>query len=464
MPLVASRYGLAIKHEVRRWGEIKRGYTHFAEGDVGLAKITPCFENGKSAVFRNLTGGLGSGTTELHIVRPIFVDPDYVLIFLKCPHFIEGGIPKMTGTAGQKRVPTEYFASSPFPLPPLAEQHRIVAKVDELMALCDRLEKARAEREATRDRLSASSLVRLDAPDPDPMVFRNHAAFALEHLTPLTTCRDQIKALRQTILNLAVRGKLVAQDPADEPAPDLLGRLAKAKSEGRKGRDWSKSGNRNREDAFEAALGWQWTTIDETAHRVTVGYVGPMKDQYVEEGIPFLRSQNVRANSFRPDGLIFITPEFHQKIIKSALAPGDVVVVRSGNVGTACVIPAYLPVANCSDLVVIQKLECVIPEFLCFYLNSLASIHVEAGTVGVALTHFNTKSVANMPIPIPPLAEQHRIVAKVDDLLALCDRLEASLATGDNTRCRLLGALLTEALEPGESHASAQAERVVAHG
>ena len=78
MPLIASGYGLAIEHEIRRWGEIKRGYTHFAEGDVGLAKITPCFENGKSAVFRNLTGGLGSGTTELHIVRPLFVDPDYI--------------------------------------------------------------------------------------------------------------------------------------------------------------------------------------------------------------------------------------------------------------------------------------------------------------------------------------------------------------------------------------------------
>ena len=103
-------------------------------------------------------------------------------------------------------------------LPPLAEQHRIVAKVDELMALCDRLEKVRANREATRDRLSTSSLARLNVPDTDPMVFRNHAAFALEHLTPLTTRRDQIKAIRQTILNLAVRGKLVAQDQNDEPA------------------------------------------------------------------------------------------------------------------------------------------------------------------------------------------------------------------------------------------------------
>ncbi len=76
MPMIAAEYGVANEHEIRPWGEIKKGYTHFAEGDVGLAKITPCFENGKSTVFRNLTGGIGSGTTELHIVRPLFVDQD----------------------------------------------------------------------------------------------------------------------------------------------------------------------------------------------------------------------------------------------------------------------------------------------------------------------------------------------------------------------------------------------------
>ena len=84
------------------------------------------------------------------------------------------------------------------------------------MALCDRLETARKERENTRNRLTAANLTRLNAPDPDPAVFQNHAAFALNNLTPLTTRPDQIKALRQTILNLAVRGKLVEQDPKED--------------------------------------------------------------------------------------------------------------------------------------------------------------------------------------------------------------------------------------------------------
>ena len=120
--------------------------------------------------------------------------------------------------------------ASNIPLPPLAEQHRIVAKVDELMAICDRLEAARANREATRDRLTAASLVRLDAPDPDPAIFRVHAAFALDNLAPLTACPDQVKVLRQTIFNLAVRGKLVEQNPADEPASELLKRIAVEKA------------------------------------------------------------------------------------------------------------------------------------------------------------------------------------------------------------------------------------------
>jgi type I restriction enzyme S subunit len=244
MPMIAAEYGVANEHEVRPWGEIKKGYTHFAEGDVGLAKITPCFENGKSTVFRNLTGGIGSGTTELHIVRPLFVDQDFILIFFKSPHFIKTGIPKMTGTAGQKRVPTEYFAHSPFPLPPLAEQHLIVAKVDELMVLCDRLEATRAEREATRDRLTTASLGRLNAPDPDSAIFAGHTRFVLDNLGALTTRPDQIKQLRQTILNLAVRGNLSAQG-AWRSTPTKLGDVASLQNGYAFKSEWfSKSGTR----------------------------------------------------------------------------------------------------------------------------------------------------------------------------------------------------------------------------
>ena len=116
------------------------------------------------------------------------------------------------------------------PLPPLAEQHRIVAKVDELMALCDRLEEARTAREDTRDRLTKASLACLTAPDTDDVTFRSHARTAVDALPAMTARADQVKHLHQTILNLAVRGKLVEQDAADEPAAELLERIAAEKA------------------------------------------------------------------------------------------------------------------------------------------------------------------------------------------------------------------------------------------
>lgn len=136
---VPQLHRAAIVAETKRWGDIKKGYTHFANGDVVLAKITPCFENGKAATVEGLPGdtGIGAGTTELQVFRPIHpgVLPAYVYLFLRSPLFTVEGEQNMTGTAGQKRVPTDYFATRAFPLPPSEEQSRIVAKVDELMAL-----------------------------------------------------------------------------------------------------------------------------------------------------------------------------------------------------------------------------------------------------------------------------------------------------------------------------------------
>ena len=164
------------------------------------------------------------------VVRCLGVDPEYIRTWLRSNHVYGLIEERATGSTNQVELTAQMANNQVVPLPPLPEQHRIVAKVDELMALCDRLETTRTEREATRDRLVAASLGRLNAPDPDPVVFQGHAAFALENLRPLTTRTDQIKALRQTILNLAVRGKLVRQNPNDEPASELLERIADEKA------------------------------------------------------------------------------------------------------------------------------------------------------------------------------------------------------------------------------------------
>jgi type I restriction enzyme S subunit len=443
MPMIFAEYGVANDHEVRPWKEIKKGYTHFAEGDVGLAKITPCFENGKSTVFRNLTGGFGSGTTELHILRPILVDPDYVVLFLKSPQFIETGIPKMTGTAGQKRVSSEYFTSSPFPLPPLAEQHRIVAKVDELMALCDRLEEARKTREEVRDKLTAASLARLTALDTTPEDFPNHAAFVLEALPALTMRPDQIKTLRQTILNLAVRGKLVEQDPADDRSNQAVLR-PDSEAENYDGRAFDE-----RAALFKLPDGWSIQPLSRVSDRIVdCPHTTP---KWTNEGVLCIKTNQVRAGILDLTSPNFVSEETYKIRIERLIPkPEDILYIREGGIlGVGCRIPNGVRLCMGQRLMLIRANASIATVFLELCLNSpwIADFAAEK-TTGGAAPRVNMALVRGYPIPLPPLAEQHRIVAKVDALMTLCDQLEAALTTADTTRTRLLEALLHEALEP----------------
>ena len=148
-----------------------------------------------------------------------------------------------------------------FPLPPLAEQHRIVAKVDELMSLCDQLEAAKAEREKCRDSLVAASLQLLNQPVEEEETFREHARFVFNNLARITTRTAHIKQLRQTILNLAVRGKLISQDPSDEPAEDQLERIMEAKMlHGRKARATKKKHAAASDEVNDFHLSPGWAT------------------------------------------------------------------------------------------------------------------------------------------------------------------------------------------------------------
>lgn len=141
MSCVSDGFRNTHTFEVKKWGSIKKGFTHFANGDIGIAKITPCFQNRKSVVFRDLINGYGAGTTELSIVRVInnTVLREYLLWFFKTECFIANGVKSFTGTAGQQRIHKDYLATSLLPLPPLAEQKRIVAKLEEILPLCEKL-------------------------------------------------------------------------------------------------------------------------------------------------------------------------------------------------------------------------------------------------------------------------------------------------------------------------------------
>jgi type I restriction enzyme, S subunit len=331
--------------------------------------------------------------------------------------------------------------------PPLAEQHRIVAKVDELMALCDRLEAARKDREAKRDRLSAASLARLNTPDPE--TFTADARFTLEALPALTTRPNQIKQLRQTILNLAVRGKLVPQDPQDEPAPELLTRIIRHEETGSKKRLFNAEiVVSNQTSLHVLPPSWVWARLDVLAKKITDGeHLSPIK---TNDGMKLLTAAHVTAKGLSLDNPQFVSIEDGNRF-RNRCDPkrDDLLICSRGTIGRCAIIDTDEIFCLMGSVILLRPPSELSSRYLLAYLSTEATQKLMQGMSGAtAVKALYLKDIRNCPVPIPPLAEQHRIVAKVDELMALCDRLEASLTTSDQTRTRLLEATLTEALMP----------------
>ena len=344
----------------------------------------------------------------------------------------------------------------PLSVPPLAEQYRIVAKVDELMALCYRLEAARTERETTRDRMAAAILIRLNDPDPDPVVFRNHAAFALENLAPLTTRTDQIKALRQTILSLAVRGKLVEQDPNDEPASELLKRIAAEKARLVKARKIKKTSLESpifpNNTPFSLPTGWAWITLGWICSKTGSGSTPRGgKKAYKPSGVVFLRSQNVHDYGLRLSDAVYIDRATHERMSGTAIETSDLLLnITGGSIGRCCLVPDGLGEANISQHVAIIRTAINGPQHFmrCVVLSPYFQDFISNEQTGAGRGGLPKNKMDRIPVPLPPLAEQHRIVARVDELMVLCNRLESSLAAADTTRHHFLESLLQDVLEP----------------
>lgn len=175
---------------------------------------------------------------------------------------------------------------------------------------------------------------------------------------------------------------------------------------------------------------WPVVALGDLAEDVTVGHVGPMASEYVQSGVPFLRSQNVEPFRITLDDVKYINESFHARLAKSSLRPGDVVVVRTGRPGSAAVVPPELSPANCSDLVIIRPGPSLDSQYLMYFINSVGSHHVAAQLVGAVQQHFNVGSARTLPIPLPPLREQRRIaraLGALDTKIELNRRMSRTL-------------------------------------
>jgi type I restriction enzyme S subunit len=414
---------MAIGHATLKRLEVFK----LCSGDIVMARRG---EMGRCAIVtKNEEGWLcGTGSLVLRMPRSVYAPYLAMLIGAPMARTYLGGA--SVGTTMQN-LNQSILARMPVGVPPLAEQKRIVAKVDELMALCDRLESQQQERETRHAVLARASLDRFaDAPTPANLHFLFHPSYAISPAD-----------LRKSILTLAVQGKLVPQDPNDEPAEKCLSRL------GLRSTFVPPEGDDSENDSLPPAwAGVRFEDIAFVAGGVTLGRkLGDRKTV----NLPYLRVANVKRGEIDLSVIKEVSIAEYE-IERYALRENDLLMTEGGDwdkVGRAAIWKAEIPVCLHQNHVFRARMRSaeLAPFWFERYFNSPVGrgYFESASKQTTNLASINMRQVRSCPIPLPPLAEQRRIVAKVEQLMALVDALAASRATAEN----LLAAVVAELTE-----------------
>jgi type I restriction enzyme, S subunit len=413
MAAVAENFGGIDVSQLRPLNEVRKGYTFFAEGDVLFAKITPCMENGKGALVPHLARNHAFGSTEFHVLRPSkAISEKWLAHFVSQPSFRKTARHHMTGTAGQLRVPTKWLQAVRMPIPPRAEQTRIVAKLEELLS-------------------------DLDA-----------------GVAELKAAQKKLQQYRQSLLKAAVEGALTApwreaQRAANTPletGAELLERilrerrarweekqLAKFKEQGKTPpKDWQKKYPEPVvPDTPVPALpeGWGWATIDQLT--IEQRYGSSAKTNENSSGIAVLRMGNIQDGQLDLTHLKYL-PKGHEEFPALFLKDGDLLFNRTNSpelVGKTAVYRSELtPCSYASYLIAVSFAESFVPEFASAYINSAYGRHWVKSVVvqQVGQANVNGSKLAALSVPLPPLAEQ------IELMRALAEQIESAFAQEKN--------------------------------
>ena len=393
---------------------------------------------GKVAIVREVPQKATFGAF-LAAIRPVLIESYFLLYVLRSPRMQAAFRASSSQTTNIANISLGRMRPLPFPLPPLAEQKRIVAKVDELMALCDRLEAQQRERDARHTVLARASLTRFaDAPTPANLNLLFHQSY---EISP--------EGIRNAILTQAIQGKLVRQDSKDENALVLLQRVDAERESlvnSRKIRRHDILGPVAEEVIpFDIPDSWQWRYLADVCFLISDG--AHHTPQYLAIGVPFLSVKDVSGGKINFTKTRFISEEAHRELCKRCCpALGDILLTKIGTTGIAVIIDEDRDFSIFVSLALLKFSQLNIDgQYLKYLINSPFVRQQSAdNTQGVGNKNLVLRLINRFLIPIPPLAEQRRIVAKVDQLMALVDQLESQLATASTTAAQLLDALVAE--------------------
>ena len=396
-----------------------RGYCDDADRVISVAEPIVLFgDHTRETKFIDFDFVVGADGVKL--LQPICIDARFYFLVLRWLPLESRGYARHFKLLKAARIP----------LPPLAEQKRIVAKVDELMALCDRLEAQQQERGTRHAALARASLSRFaDAPTPANLHFLFHPSYAISPAD-----------IRKSILTLAVQGKLVPQDPNDEPAEETFHGLRPVDPEPVDGSDVPNQ--------------WALCTYRSLTTIVTSGSRG-WKEFYAETGAIFVRTQNIKTDKLVLDDVAFVDLPTSAEGMRTQVLKDDILITITGaNVTKAARVEKQIPEAYVSQHIALTRPRwSKMSEWLhlCFISHGSARGMLEQLAYGDK-PGLNLSNIRDLVLPIPPLAEQRRIVAKVEQLMALVDALELQLATSRATAEKLLAAVVAELTEG--THAS----------
>ena len=390
-------------------------------------------------------------STAFAILHPYQQMPGkFFIIFLRSPVFIKYVESVQTGIA-YPAINDKQFFGAIIPIPPIAEQHRIVAKVDELMALCDKLEQHQTDSNATHQTLVETLLTALTNA-ADQAAFADTWRRIADHFDTLFTTEQSIDHLKQTILQLAIMGKLVPQNPDDEPASVLLERIAEEKArlikEGKIKKQKKMAGAADSQQQFELPLGWQWCNLTDVLALVTDGdHQAPPKS---DDGVPFLVIGNLNTGKIIFQDSKFVLEGYYDGLDWGKKpSQGDILYTVTGSYGIP--VPVLTTKHFCVQrhVAILKSTDSSPNEYLPILLGSKYVFdYATKIATGIAQKTVPLTGLRKMPIPVPPLAEQHRIVAKVDELMALCETLKAGLSEAQTIQVNLADAIVQQATAP----------------